>query len=39
MKIKGSAMLALAESREEVMRVLREDVYSKNEVWDFEKVS
>ena len=32
-------MVALASSKEEVMEMLKNDVYAKNEVWDFEKVS
>ncbi|KAF2461588.1 hypothetical protein BDY21DRAFT_278283 [Lineolata rhizophorae] len=37
-KIKGSAMLAWAESKEAVMTKLKNDVYTKNEVWDWDKV-
>lgn len=37
-KIKGSVMLAYAASEEEVVKKLKEDVYTKNEVWDWEKV-
>lgn len=32
-------MVALASSKEEVMEQLKNDVYAKSEVWDFEKVS
>lgn len=37
-KINGSIMLAYAESKEEVIKKLKEDVYSTEEVWDWEKV-
>jgi len=37
-KIKGSLMLALAESKEEVLKALQEDVYYKSGIWDWEKV-
>lgn len=37
-KIKGSIMLAFAESKEEVLRALQEDVYFKEGVWDWNKV-
>ena len=37
-KIIGSVMLAYAASKEEVLEDLRRDVYSENEVWDWEKV-
>ena len=36
--LKGSVMLAMANSKEEVLDELRKDPYFKNEVWDFEKV-
>ncbi len=38
LKICGSAMLVQADSREEVLQVIRRDVYSKNGVWDLEKM-
>ncbi len=38
LKIQGSAMVALASSKEEVIDQLKADIYAKNEVWDFEKV-
>ncbi|TAQ91431.1 hypothetical protein B7494_g211 [Chlorociboria aeruginascens] len=38
LKIQGSAMVALASSKEEVMEQLRNDIYAKNDVWDFSKV-
>lgn len=34
----GSAMVAYAETREEVLERLKSDVYSKSEVWDWSKV-
>ena len=38
LRIKGSVMLALAESREEVIKVLQEDVYYKSGIWNWERV-
>lgn len=32
-------MLALADSKEEVMEKLKADVYSESGVWDWDKVS
>lgn len=37
-KIKGSIMLAVAESKGEVLRALQEDVYFKEGIWDWNKV-
>lgn len=37
-KIKGSVMLALADSKEEVLKALQEDIYYKSGIWDWEKV-
>ena len=37
LKIQGSAMVALASSKEEVMEMLKKDIYAKSEVWDFSK--
>lgn len=34
----GSAMLAFAETREEVLEKLKGDIYSESEVWDWSKV-
>ncbi|RDI82374.1 hypothetical protein Vi05172_g7724 [Venturia inaequalis] len=34
----GSAMLAHAETKEEVLEKLKRDVYSESGVWDWEKV-
>ena len=33
---KGSALMVLAENEEEVKKILENDVYSRNGVWDFE---
>lgn len=38
-KINGSIMLALAESKEEVLEKLKQDTYWKSGVWDSSKVS
>jgi hypothetical protein len=38
LKIQGSAMVAVASSKEEVLERLKKDVYAKNDVWDFNKV-
>lgn len=37
-QMKGSVMLAQAESKEAVLEVLKEDTYYKSGVWDWEKV-
>ena len=37
-KMKGSAMLAQAETKEEVLEQLRNDVYNTSGVWDLSKV-
>ena len=37
-KLKGSVMLALASSKEEVVDALRSDPYFKSNVWDWDKV-
>ena len=39
LKMNGSAMVALASSKEEVLEKLKNDVYAKSEVWDFSKAS
>ena len=39
LKINGSAMVALASSKEEVLAQLKKDVYGENEIWDFSKAS
>ena len=36
--MKGSVMLALAESSEKVLEALREDIYCKSGVWDLDKI-
>ncbi len=38
LKIKGSVMLALAESKEEVIKALQEDVYYKSGIWNWDRV-
>ena len=37
-QITGSVMLAVAESKEEVVRQLKEDIYFKSGVWDWDRV-
>ena len=37
-KMKGSALMAEASSREELVKVLEEDAYTKGGVWDLAKV-
>ena len=39
LKMLGSAMVALASSKEEVLEILKNDIYATSEVWDFSKVS
>lgn len=39
MKIEGSAMVAWAASKEEVIETLKKDIYAESGVWDFSKVS
>ena len=38
-RIRGSVMVALASSKEEVLAALKEDIYSTAGVWDWEKVT
>ena len=38
LKIQGSAMVALASSKEEVLETLKKDIYAESNVWDFSKV-
>jgi len=38
-KINGSIMMAVADTKEEVMEKLKKDVYYSGEVWDTSKVS
>ncbi|KAI9746989.1 MAG: hypothetical protein M4579_007545 [Chaenotheca gracillima] len=37
-KIRGSVMLALASSKEEVVEQLKNDIYTKKGVWNWDKV-
>ncbi|KAI7379814.1 hypothetical protein KC336_g19110, partial [Hortaea werneckii] len=37
-KINGSVMLAVADTKEEVMKNVKEDVYFKSGVWDESKI-
>jgi len=39
LKIEGSCMVALASSKDEVLEMLKKDIYAKSGVWDFSKVS
>lgn len=39
LKFLGSAMVASASSKEEVLEILKNDIYAKSQVWDFSKVS
>jgi len=38
LSFKGSILVATGVSKESVIEVLKQDVYSKNDVWDWEKV-
>ena len=38
LKINGSVMLALAESKEEVLEQIKNDVYCKEGIWDMDKI-
>lgn len=38
MKMLGSCMIANASSKEEVMEVLKQDIYAQSGVWDINKV-
>lgn len=38
MKIEGSAMVAYASSKAEVLETLKKDIYAESGVWDFSKV-
>ena len=38
LRIKGSVMLALAESKEDVIKALQEDVYYKSGIWNWDRV-
>ena len=37
-KMKGSVLVAVAESKEEVLKLLKEDVYSSQGVWNLDMV-
>lgn len=39
LKPQGSAMIALASSKEEILQALKKNIYATNDVWDFSKVS
>lgn len=39
LSFKGSCVVAVGASKEEVIEKLKEDVYAKNNVWDFDNVS
>jgi len=36
--VKGTVLLAYAESKDEVLELLKQDAYTKNGVWDWQKV-
>jgi hypothetical protein len=38
LKIFGSAMMAHAASKEEVLEVIKQDIYYKSNVWNLDKV-
>lgn len=38
LSFKGSILVATGVSKESVIEVLKQDVYTKNDVWDWEKV-
>ncbi|KAN0108090.1 hypothetical protein V8E51_007832 [Hyaloscypha variabilis] len=38
LKFRGSAMVASASSKEEVLEILKNDIYAKSGVWDLEKI-
>jgi hypothetical protein len=38
MDISGSALICVAANKEEVIKVLKNDIYADNDVWDFSKV-
>ena len=37
-KMKGSIMLAVAETKEDVLKALQEDIYFKEGVWDWSNI-
>ncbi|PQE03730.1 Dimeric alpha-beta barrel protein [Rutstroemia sp. NJR-2017a BBW] len=38
LKFAGSALVAYGSSKEEVIEMLKKDVYAENDVWDFNKI-
>lgn len=38
LKIMGSAMMAHAATKEEVLEAIKQDIYFKSNVWNFDKV-
>ena len=38
LKFAGSALVAVAESKEEILNDLKNDIYAREGVWDVEKV-
>ncbi|KAL9633391.1 MAG: hypothetical protein Q9164_004730 [Protoblastenia rupestris] len=38
LKINGSFLLATAETKEDVIKTLKEDIYTKSGVWDWNKI-
>lgn len=38
-KVNGSIMMAVADSKEEVLAALKEDLYSTSGVWDWKRVT
>ncbi|KAK3327118.1 hypothetical protein B0T19DRAFT_420827 [Cercophora scortea] len=39
LKMSGSTVIIVAESKEEILKVLRDDIYAKSGVWDVDNVS
>lgn len=39
LKIVGSAMIAHAASKEDILEVIKNDIYFKTDVWDMQKVN
>ena len=38
MKISGSTLVVVAESREEILEILKGDIYTRSGVWDMDKI-
>jgi len=38
LKFAGSALIAYGSSKEEVIEILKKDIYAENDVWDFNKI-